>query len=77
VSLEVPPKNKHYPTPLQRYTVSVESSAALADAHRELNERREEFGLTSVEAINEISSGQSFLLCDLDRNWWEVAYLNN
>jgi predicted lactoylglutathione lyase len=77
VSLEVPPKNKHYPTPLQRYTVSVESSAALADAHRELNERREEFGLTSVEAINEISSGQSFLMCDLDRNWWEVAYLNN
>jgi catechol 2,3-dioxygenase-like lactoylglutathione lyase family enzyme len=77
VSLEVPPKNKHYQTPLQRYTLSVESSAALTNAHRELHERREEFRLTSLEAINEISRGQSFLICDLDRNWWEVAYLDN
>ncbi|HMA81276.1 MAG TPA: VOC family protein, partial [Candidatus Binatia bacterium] len=29
VSLEVPAKNKHYLTPLQRYTVAVESAAAL------------------------------------------------
>ncbi len=77
VSLEVPPKNKHYQTPRQRYTVSVESSAALADVQRKLNERREEFGITSIEPINEIPGGQSFLICDLDRNWWEVAYLNN
>jgi len=77
VSLEVPPKNKHYLTPLQRYTVAVESSAALTEAHRELNERRDEFGLTSIEAVKETGGGQSFLVCDLDRNWWEVAYLNN
>jgi catechol 2,3-dioxygenase-like lactoylglutathione lyase family enzyme len=77
VSLEVPAKNKHYQTPLQRYTLSVESPAALADAHRELDARREDFALTSVEAINEIPGGQSFLVCDLDRNWWEVAYLTH
>jgi len=72
-SLEVSPKNKHYLTPLQRYTVSVESAAALADAHRELTERREEFGITAIEAIAENATGASFLLCDLDRNWWEIA----
>jgi len=77
VSLEVPPKNKHYLTPLQRYTVAVESPAALAGAHRELNERREEFGITSVDALNDIPGGQSFQICDLDHNWWEVAYLDN
>jgi catechol 2,3-dioxygenase-like lactoylglutathione lyase family enzyme len=77
VSLEVPPKNKHYLTPLQRYTVAVESSAALTEAHRELNERRAEFGLTSIEAVEETGIGQFFLVCDLDRNWWEVACLNN
>jgi len=76
VSLEVPPKNKHYLTPLQRYTVAVESPAALAGAHRELNERREEFGITSVDAINDIPGEQSFQICDLDHNWWEVAYLD-
>jgi catechol 2,3-dioxygenase-like lactoylglutathione lyase family enzyme len=77
VSLEVPAKNKHFQTPLQRYTLTVESPAALADSHRELKARREDLGLTSVEAIDEIPRGQSFLVCDLDRNWWEVAYLNN
>jgi catechol 2,3-dioxygenase-like lactoylglutathione lyase family enzyme len=77
VSLEVPPKNKHYLTPLQRYTIAVDSPAALAEAHRELNERGDEFGLTAIEAIQDIAGGQSFQLCDLDRNWWEVAYLNN
>lgn len=76
VSLEVPPKNKHYLTPLQRYTVAVESAAALAEAHRELDARCEEFNLTAVEAIRESDGGQSFQVCDLDRNWWEVAYLS-
>jgi len=73
VSLEVPAKNKHFLTPLQRYTVAVESAAALVDAHREFNERRTEFGLTALEEITETASGQSFLLSDLDHNWWEIT----
>ncbi len=75
VSLEVPAKNKHFLTPLQRYTVAVESPAALSDAHREFRERREEFGLTMLEEIKETVEGQSFLLSDLDRNWWEITSL--
>lgn len=77
VSLEVPPKNKHNLTPLQRYTVAVESATALAEAHREMSERREEFGTTSIEAVKDIPEGQSFLICDLDRNWWEIAWISN
>ena len=77
VSLEVPAKNKHCLTPLQRYTVAVESASALAAAHRELTERAEEFAVTSINEIEKTSFGQSFLLCDLDRNWWEVACLTN
>jgi catechol 2,3-dioxygenase-like lactoylglutathione lyase family enzyme len=75
VSLEVPVKNKHFLTPLQRYTVAVESPAALSAAHREFNERRAEFGLTTLEEIKEIPGGESFLLSDLDHNWWEIASL--
>ena len=77
VSLEVPAKNKHYLTPLQRYTVAVETPAALAAAHRELTDRAEEFAVTTIDQITEAPFGQSFLLCDLDRNWWEVACLMN
>jgi len=77
VSLEVPPKNKHYLTPLQRYTVGVQSPAALAAAHHGMNERSEEFGTTSIEPIRDIPGGQSFLICDLDRNWWEIACIES
>ncbi|HEX6800955.1 MAG TPA: VOC family protein [Candidatus Binatia bacterium] len=73
VSLEVPAKNKHFLTPLQRYAVAVESASALAEAHREMTERREEFGVTTLEEIKETIDGESFLLSDLDRNWWEIA----
>ena len=77
VSLEVPPKNKHYLTPLQRYTVAVATPAALAEAHREFTDRKDEFGLTSIEAIHESRAGRSFQICDLDRNWWEVGYITS
>jgi catechol 2,3-dioxygenase-like lactoylglutathione lyase family enzyme len=76
VSLEVPPKNKHYLTPLQRYTVTVGSSTALAQAHREFTDRCAEFGATAIEEIREIPGGESFLICDRDHNWWEIACLH-
>jgi catechol 2,3-dioxygenase-like lactoylglutathione lyase family enzyme len=75
VSLEVPPKNKHNLTPLQRYTVAVESPAVLSAAHGEFAERQDDLGLTAVEAVSQTNTGQSFLICDRDRNWWEVAWL--
>jgi catechol-2,3-dioxygenase len=76
-SLEIPEKNRKYLTPLQRYTVSVESPEALASAHDEMCERRDEFSITEVEEIKVHSNGQSFLLSDLNRNWWEITYLAN
>ena len=75
VSLEVPVKNKHFLTPLQRYTVAVESPVALDAAYREFKERGDEFALTELEEIKDTPVGASFLICDLDRNWWEIAYL--
>ena len=77
VSLEVPSKNKHYLSPLQRYTVSVASSSILTAAYREFTERRHEFGITGIEPISENFYGTSFLLSDLDRNWWEIAVLKS
>jgi len=77
VSLEIPAKNKHDLTPLQRYTISVPSASAVLSAHRELTGRRDKFGITSIEPISETLDGPSFLLSDLDRNWWEIAVLKN
>jgi catechol 2,3-dioxygenase-like lactoylglutathione lyase family enzyme len=77
VSLEIPGKNRKYLTALQRHTVTVESPSALADAHKELQTRCDEFGITAIEAIQDTADGQSFLLSDLDHNWWEIAYQRN
>jgi catechol 2,3-dioxygenase-like lactoylglutathione lyase family enzyme len=77
VSLEIPEKNRKYLTPLQRHTVTVESAAALVKAHQELQARQAEFGITAIEAIQEITDGQSFLVSDIDRNWWEIACLTS
>jgi hypothetical protein len=77
VSLEISEKNRKYLTALQRHTVTVQSLSALIEAHKELQIRREEFGITSIDAIKGITDGQSFLLSDLDRNWWEIAWLDN
>ena len=77
VSLEIPEKNRKYLTPLQRHTVTVESPSALEDARQELRIRSQEFGITVIEEIKDTADGQYFFLSDLDRNWWEIAYLHN
>jgi hypothetical protein len=73
VSLEVPEKNRKYLGRLQRFTIAVESVSALGEAHRRFCQRGAEFGLTRVERISENEDSASFLLCDLNRNWWEIA----
>jgi catechol 2,3-dioxygenase-like lactoylglutathione lyase family enzyme len=75
VSLEVPERNRKYLGRLQRFTVAVGSDATLSKAHKELQERRAEFAITEIDEIRrDDTEGASFLLCDLNRNWWEIAY---
>ena len=76
-SLEIPAKNRKYLTPLQRYTVTTKSDASLIKAHTDFQKRRAEFGITALEEIKTTQDGAAFLVSDLDRNWWEIAYLRN
>ena len=64
-------------TPLQRHTVTVASPSDLANAHKELQDRRGQFGITAIDDIKNTHDGQSFLLSDLDRNWWQIACVVN
>ena len=73
VSLEVAEKNRKYLGPLQRFTIAVDSPVKLADAHQALHDRRAELAITEIGEIREHADGPSFLLCDLNRNWWEIA----
>jgi len=74
VSLEVPERSRKYLGLLQRFTIAVESPSKLTQAHQSLSARQAEFAITEIGAIGDTADGQSFLLCDLNKNWWEIAY---
>jgi hypothetical protein len=73
VSLEVPQRSRKYLGLLQRFTIAVESVAKLEEARKSLSARRAEFGITEIKEILDTPDGRSFMLCDLNRNWWEIA----
>jgi catechol 2,3-dioxygenase-like lactoylglutathione lyase family enzyme len=73
VSLERPSDERQLLTPLQRYTLTVESAAAFSEAHRWLGEQGDDLGVTELGAFLETNGSVSFLLSDPDRNWWEIA----
>jgi catechol 2,3-dioxygenase-like lactoylglutathione lyase family enzyme len=73
VSLEKAPEERKLLTPFQRYTITVESTEAVAEAHRWLSDRSDELGVTELADIQETSDAVSFLLSDPDRNWWEIT----
>ena len=77
VSLQIPEKNRRYQNPQERFTLAVDSSSNVVKAHKLFNERREEFGITEIGALTDDADRESFLVSDLDRNWWEIAYQRN
>ena len=74
VSLEVPERSRKYLGVLQRFTIAVASPEKLTQAHESLSARKAEFAVTEIGAIQYTPHGQSFLLSDLNKNWWEIAY---
>jgi Glyoxalase/Bleomycin resistance protein/Dioxygenase superfamily len=78
------PAAKHYIVCLQkdepnafspsfRFTLTAENSEAVVRSHETLQARRVELGLTELRPIETDGGRSSFLLRDMDGNWWEVA----
>ena len=77
VSLEVPERSRKYLGLLQRFTIAVDTPAKLAQARSALEAKRDELNIIELSKIQERATGQSFLLCDLNRNWWEIECARN
>ena len=73
VSLEKPAPERKLLTPLQRYTITVESVDAVHAAHRWLKDSGASLGVTELGELNESRGALTFILSDPDRNWWEVT----
>jgi catechol 2,3-dioxygenase-like lactoylglutathione lyase family enzyme len=55
-----------------RFSIVLQSSKDVAEAHHELGRRQQEVGVTELSPIQENDSGCSFLLRDPNRNCWEI-----
>ncbi|HEV8725715.1 MAG TPA: VOC family protein [Candidatus Binatia bacterium] len=73
VSLEKTTEERKLLTPLQRYTLTVESDADVSAAHRWLKESGASLGVTELGELEEHGGAVAFILSDPDRNWWEVT----
>jgi len=73
VCVQVTEKSRHYLSPRQRFTLAVESVGSVKGAHQRFKENSEELRITELREVKENSDGASFLLSDLDRNWWEIT----
>jgi catechol 2,3-dioxygenase-like lactoylglutathione lyase family enzyme len=74
VSLGRPAVGLNRFSPNFRYTLTLESTQAVEEAHAELAREHNELGIMEVRPVEEtLEGGAAFLLRDLDGNWWEVA----
>ena len=73
VSLEKTAEERKLLTPLQRYTLTVESREDVTAVHRWLKESGASVGLTDLGELEENAEATAFILSDPDRNWWEVT----
>jgi len=69
----LPAKKRHYLSPSNRFTLKVASPDAVHEAHRAFSASGRQLGITELEPAREGEGGVSFLLSDLDRNWWEIT----
>lgn len=56
-----------------RYTLTLDSAGAVEAAHQELEHTADEWGIQEVRPIESAGIAISFLLKDLDGNYWEIS----
>jgi len=69
----LPARRRHHLTRFNRFTLTVAAPAAVEEAHREFATVGHQVGIAELEDVQERDGQVSFLLSDLDRNWWEVT----
>ncbi|HXF75393.1 MAG TPA: VOC family protein [Methylomirabilota bacterium] len=64
---------RRYLAPANRFTLSVATSAEVAQAHRELASNGKKVGITELGRLENADGKANFIFSDLDRNWWELT----
>jgi len=64
---------RQYLAPVNRFTLQLESKAAVEQAHHEFAAHGESIGITELRALETDNDKAHFIFSDLDRNWWELT----
>lgn len=64
---------RQYLRPVNRFTLQLESKAAVEQAHREFTARGESIGITGLGTLEADDDKALFIFSDLDKNWWELT----
>jgi catechol 2,3-dioxygenase-like lactoylglutathione lyase family enzyme len=67
----LPARERNYLRPVNRYTLKIANAAAVRDAYDKLGKLTS--GITQLCDLNEANGEASFILSDLDHNWWEIT----
>ena len=77
VCLKTPGKRRIPSGVHQRFTLAVESTAAVADAHRWLSENAASLEIAEPRPMRQDSDRSSFIFTDPDANCWEIIAESN
>ena len=57
---------------MNRFTLQMDSAAAVEQSHREFSINGTAAGITELGKLDAIDGKTSFIFSDPDRNWWEL-----
>lgn len=57
----------------QRFTIALDSSGAVEEAHRDFAAHGENWKLTALDKLNTSDGDASFCFADRNGNWWEIT----
>jgi catechol 2,3-dioxygenase-like lactoylglutathione lyase family enzyme len=60
--------------PENRFGLRVASASDVDDAYAAALRERERYGIREIRAVTEANGQRSFVLYDLDGNWWEIYH---
>ncbi len=69
----LPGRNRELLSPVNRFTLKLESKEAVEETHREFATARKKMGITELWDLEQTNGDVSFIFSDQDKNWWEFT----
>jgi len=69
----LPGRNRELLSPVNRFTLRLESKEAVEETHREFATTGKKMGITELWDLEQTNGDVSFIFSDQDKNWWEFT----